>query len=237
MLDFNINEESFNTLDEKLQGFYQKKDDGNYQLTINGLPSVDGLKSKNTELLGEMKKERELRTQLEEQLANFEAQKQQEIEKAHKKNGDVEALEKSYLEKIAKLEKLSGEKEQALQKQIYDLTVGQTATTIAAELALKGSASVLLPHIQNRLTLDENQKVRVLDLQGNISVLTLDDLKQEFRANDAFKPLIAGTYGQGSGAVGSSNKPSSMKRSEMSAEQMSAYIKEHGVQNYLKLAK
>lgn len=56
MLDFNINEERFNNLDEKLQGFYQKQDDGNYQLTINGLPSVDGLKNKNAELLNETKK-------------------------------------------------------------------------------------------------------------------------------------------------------------------------------------
>lgn len=44
MLDFNINEEIFNNLDEKLQGFYQKQNDGGYQPAINGLPSVDGLK-------------------------------------------------------------------------------------------------------------------------------------------------------------------------------------------------
>lgn len=72
MLDFTIDEEKFNALDETVKEFYQKQNDGGYQLTINSLPSVDGLKNKNTELLGEMKKERELRLQLEEQLANFE---------------------------------------------------------------------------------------------------------------------------------------------------------------------
>lgn len=56
MLDFTIDEEKFNALDETVKEFYQKQNDGGYQLTINSLPSVDGLKNKNTELLGEMKK-------------------------------------------------------------------------------------------------------------------------------------------------------------------------------------
>ena len=41
-----------------------------------------------------------------------------------------------------------------------------------------------------------------LAIQGIVSELVLDDLKQEFRANEAFKPLIAANGASGSGANG-----------------------------------
>lgn len=204
-LSFTLNEEAFNGLESHMQGLYTKQDDGSYQLAIDGLPNTDGLKAKNEQLLGETKKEREKRKELEAQLAQIQAQKQKADEESHKKNGDIEALEKSYQAKLDKLNHDANHREQALKKQIYDLTVGQAANNLANELAIKGSANVLLPHIQNRLTLetsDDGQKIRVLDLQGNISALTLDELKQEFMANDAFKPLIAGNSASGGGAVG-----------------------------------
>ena len=49
---------------------------------------------------------------------------------------------------------------------------------------------------------DGQQKIRVLDANGNKTGMTLDDLKQEFRANEAFKPLIAANGASGSGANG-----------------------------------
>ena len=82
----------------------------------------------------------------------------------------LRALLKSYDERIAKLNEENNGKLSALQKQIYDLTVGQAATSIANELSIKGSADALLPHIQNRLSLDTdqdgNQKIWVLDANG-----------------------------------------------------------------------
>ncbi|OOR86642.1 hypothetical protein B0181_11630 [Moraxella caviae] len=203
--EFILNEESFNALDEVHQAFYTKQDDGNYQLAVNGLPDTKGLKAKHDELLGETKAEREKRRELEAKLAELEAQKEKEAEEIAKKAGDIATLEKSYQDKMAKSESDWQAKYDAAQKQIYDLTVGAKANELANELAIKGSADVLLPHIQNRLTLEtdgDSQKLRVLDKQGNISALTIDDLKQEFRANDAFKPIISGGFASGSGAVG-----------------------------------
>lgn len=236
-LEVTINNEAFETLDDSIKPLYVQADDG-YRLDVN-LPSVDGLKAKNDELLGETKKEREKRKELEEQLAQIQLEQARASEESHKKNGDIEALEKSYQAKLEKLGNESTAREKALQQQIYDLTVGQTATNLANELAIKGSANVLLPHIQNRLTLetgDDGQKIRVLDLQGNISALTLDDLKQEFMANDAFKPLIVGNSASGGGATGvHRQKPSALKRSEMTAEQKAKYIREHGHKAFLSL--
>jgi 16S rRNA (cytidine1402-2'-O)-methyltransferase len=57
-----------------------------------------------------------------------------------------------------------------------------------------------LPHIQNRITLDENNNIRVLDMQGKPSAMTIDELAIEFRNNPAFKPLIAANISSGGGA-------------------------------------
>ncbi|MDO4223604.1 MAG: hypothetical protein Q4D05_06225 [Acinetobacter sp.] len=234
-LAFTLDEQGFAGLDEPLQGLYHKNDDGSYQLKVDGLPT-EGLKAKNEQLLGETKKEREKRKELEKQLAEVLSQKEQAMQDELKQKGNIDALEKSYQEKFDKLQHESNSREHALQQQIYQLTVGQTATNLANELAIKGSANVLLPHIQNRLTLDDS-KIRVLDLQGNISALTLDDLKQEFRSNDAFKPLIAGNHSSGSGATGHHQQAQPLKRSEMTAKDVAEFIEKHGQTAYLKLPK
>ncbi|MDO4442169.1 MAG: hypothetical protein Q4B81_08280 [Moraxella sp.] len=54
-LAFSINEETFGSLESNVQGLYAKQDDGSYQLVVDGLPSVDGLKAKTDELLGAVK--------------------------------------------------------------------------------------------------------------------------------------------------------------------------------------
>lgn len=141
-LAFTIDEATFNGLESQTQGLYTKTDDGNYQLAIDGLPDTKGLKDKNEQLLGETKKEKEKRKELEAKLAEYENEKQQAQEQALKSAGNIEALEKSYLEKLDKSQQQWQAKEKALQQRIYDLTVGQQANLLANELALKGSASV-----------------------------------------------------------------------------------------------
>ena len=110
-----------------------------------------------------------------------------QLEKRLKKQrvkGDVAALEASWQAKLEQAEAKHAEATKALQDQVYKLTVGQTAQSLASELSIKGSEAVLLPHITNRLQVetDENGevKVRVLDSQGKPSALSIDDLKKSF---------------------------------------------------------
>lgn len=202
-LALTLDADKHSALDTALQGLYVKQDDGNYRLDAD-IPDTDGLKAKADELLGETKKERELRKAAEERAKALEDERQKALEDNARAKGDVESLEKSYQEKMQKLETDYSSKVSTLEKQIYDLTVGQAATNLANELSIKGSAIALLPHIQNRLSLEQGedgqQKIRVLDANGNKTGMTLDDLKQEFRANEAFKPLIAANGASGSGA-------------------------------------
>ncbi len=198
MLDFE--RDSLEGLDEGLHGFYEEKG-GKYQLKVQGIPQgedVSGLKAKLEELLGESKAAKAKAREAEE------AAKKAEEERA-RKAGDVEALENSWKEKLTKREQeLLAEREE-LAGQIKNLTVGRTATDLAAELAVQGSAKALLPHIQSRLSMDLRDgkpTVVVLDANGKPSAATLEELKAEFVNDPAFAPLIVGSKASGSGASG-----------------------------------
>ena len=200
--------ENLDGLDESLHSMYELKD-GAYYLKVDGLPQqedVSGLKAKLDELLGEKK---EAKRKADEAAAE-----------AARKNGDLEAIENSWKEKYTNRENELNEQLKAHQQRIYGLTVGQQATELASKLAVTGSASVLLPHIQNRITLDENNNIRVLDSQGKPSAMTIDELAIEFRNNPAFKPLIAANPSSGGGASsgsfggGAAKKPSEYTEQE-----------------------
>lgn len=188
--------------------------------------SIAKLEAKVSELLGETKAEREKRRAAEEAAA-----KQQE--EAARKSGDIEALERSWSEKLTAREKELQAEMEAREAWVRDLTVGQTATSMAAELAVQGSAKALLPHIKARLGTDirDGKPVTVvLDDAGKPSAMTVDELKQEIANDPAFAPLIVGTKASGAGGVGGKGSaPSGGKPSDWTAEQKSMFIREQGL--------
>lgn len=208
--------ENLDGVEESVKSLYEEKD-GKYVLKIEGIPQPqpqndDGLRKKVDELLAEKKAEQQKRKEAEENA-------RKEAEENARKNGNIEALEKSWGEKFTARETELLSEKQALEAQVYKLTVGSKATELAAKLAVPGSDSVLLPHISNRLqveTVDGEIKIRVLDLQGKPSALTVEDLEKEFRANEAFKPLIRASGASGSGASGGQGGGATKKPSEMS---------------------
>ena len=124
---------------------------------------------------------------------------------AAKKSGDVDAVEKSWNEKYSALETNLNESSQRYERMIQSLTVGATASKLAAELAVQGSADVLLPHISARLAVeikDDKPVVKVLDKDGRPSAMTIKELQAEFMANPIFAPIISGTKANGSGFKG-----------------------------------
>jgi hypothetical protein len=205
MLKFQL--DTLDGVDESVRALYTEKD-GKFVLGIEGLPQqedVSGLKAKVDELLGEKKAAEKARKEAEETA-------RAEREEAARKSGNVEELEKSWSEKYNRREaELNGLLEQergSLGGQIRDLTVGRTATDIAAALAIPGSAKALLPHIERRLSVelrDGKPTVVVLDQAGKLSAATLDELKAEFTNDTAFAPLIAGSKASGGGAAGAGN--------------------------------
>lgn len=217
--------DSLEGLEESHKAFYEEKD-GKFVLKVKGVPQADdnleGLKRKNQEFMEEAKAAKRKAKELEE-LA-----RQKEEENA-RKNGNIEALEKSWGDKLAARETELLNEKQSLEAQVYKLTVGSKATELAAKLAVPGSDSVLLPHISNRLqveTVDGEIKIRVLDLQGKPSALSIEDLEKEFRANEAFKPLIRASGASGSGASGGQGGGATKKPSEMNQTERAAWQKD-----------
>lgn len=124
---------------------------------------------------------------------------------AAKKSGDVDAVEKSWNEKYSTLENEKTQASQRYERMIQNMTVGATASRLAAELAIPGSADVLLPHISARLAVeikDDKPIVRVLDKDGNLSAMTIKELQAEFMTNPMFAPIISGTKANGAGFKG-----------------------------------
>lgn len=205
--------DTIDAIDEPLRGLYEEKD-GKFRLKVDGVPDVGGLKTKNTELMDELKALKRAEKERADAIAK-------EREELLAKSGDVESLRKSYDEKLSKREsELLGQID-SFQKQIHGLTVGQTATTIASELAIPGSAPVLLPHIQARLSMEirDGQPVTVvIGADGKPSALTIDELKSELAANPAFAPIIAASKAAGGGASGGGNGGGAAKKSVTRAQ-------------------
>ena len=159
---------------------------------------TSGLKTKVDELLKETKEAKKARKDAEEKAA-------QEAEELARKGGDVAALEKSWQ---AKLDKAAAEAQKtidSLNGSITTMTVDNVAVRIANEIAVQGSADILIPHIKSRLGVElrDGQHVTVVrDAQGKPSAATLDELKTEFSTAPAFAPVIVGSKATGGGANG-----------------------------------
>lgn len=188
---------------------------------------IDALKAKNDELLSEKKAAQK------KALEEAEAAKVA-IEEAARKAGDVQALEKSWADKLAKRESELLAERDALGNVVRDLTVTATATKLAAELAVPGSADVLLPHITKRLALetqDGKPVVRVLGADGKPSAASVEDLAKEISGNAAFAPLIVASKATGGGASGGKGggAASTKKVSEWTDGEKSRFIREQGL--------
>lgn len=157
-----------------------------------------GLKGKVDELLKEAKEAKAAKKAAEEKAAR-------EAEEAARKGGDVEALEKSWQAKLEKRERELTQQIESMQASITTMTVDNVAVRLANEIAVPGSADILIPHIKSRLAAEQRdgQFVTVVrDAAGKPSAATLDDLKTEFTTNAAFAPVIVGSKATGGGASG-----------------------------------
>lgn len=189
--------DSLDGLDDGVKALYTEKD-GKFQLAIDGLPDVSGLKTKVDELLAEKKAEKK-------RADEAAAAAQAAAEEAARKGGDVEALENSWKEKFAKREKEWSDQLAARDSSINGMLIDNVAVKLANEIAVQGSADLLIPHIKGRLAAEqrEGQFVTVIrDKDGKPSAASLDDLKNEFATNPAFAPVIVGSKATGGGANG-----------------------------------
>jgi predicted nuclease with TOPRIM domain len=223
--------EKIDDLDEATQQLYEQGDDGKYRLKVEGLD--DG-----KELKEALRKEREDRLAAREKLKELEKEKQRLAEDAAKKSGDVDSLEKSWKEKF---DSIVAEKDQELikyQQMVSQMTVGSTATSLAAEL-FGEDAETLKYLVEKRLSYevkDGEPQVRVLDENGKLSAMTLDDLKNEFKNSKRLAKFVVGSRASGSGPPGAKPGGSTKKFSEYTGAELKA-LRSENPQEYDRLKK
>lgn len=186
-------------LDSSVSGLYEKTDSGKFRLKVEGVEDVSGLKKKNQELIAEKQAAAEARRKAEEE-ARIAA------EEAARKSGDVDSLDKSWQKKHADALAAKDAELGGLKGTLNKLLVDNVAVQLANDMAVQGSAALLIPHIKSRLEVDTSggePKTIILGPDGKRSALTLDDLKNEFASNPAFSPVIAASKATGGGASGS----------------------------------
>jgi len=215
--------------------------DGGSQLTPEQIAEIQAentrLKEHQDKLLGETKTAKQERQEAAKQLKELQDQMASLNDDKHRKAGDVEALEKSWQEKLAKREgELKGEVEQH-QAWLKEQMVTGVASGIAAEIAVQGSAKALQPHLTSRLSMevrDGKPTTVVLDAEGKPSAMTVDELKAEFSTEPAFAPLIVASKASGGGASGGGNgggaatKATRAQFEAMSAEERMDFSKKGG---------
>lgn len=199
MLQYKL--DSLEGLEDSVANLYEQKD-GAYFLKVSGVLSEDevaGIKANRDALLAEKKEQQRLAQEAEAERQRIE---REALEEAARQKGDWQALEDSYKAKLAERETEFANQADALRKQVYKLTVGEQAIKLAAEISKPHTQQIMSRFIEERLTLDENNNVRVLDLQGKPSAMTIEDLKAEFKANAMFQDIVVINNSSGGGASG-----------------------------------
>lgn len=156
---------------------------------------IERLKQHNEKLIGEKR-------QRDEAARQAQAERERIEQEAAKKNGDYEALEKSYQEKLQARENELNE----LYKQRDAQSINGESQRLASQLADTPTNQRLLQRfIKDRLSVVDGQ-VKVVDEQGQPSASTIDDLAHEFRTSGIYDSLLTGTRGSGTGGNGTGSK-------------------------------
>src|SRR5574343_351846 len=181
--------------------------------SLDGLPDAIKSEYKKGEDSGALKRakdyEKSARQKVEKELADTKAQlealteERDNILKGAIPKGDVEKLEGSLKQKREKREKELTDQLNAMNGSLQTMLVDNVAQGLASKLST--SPELILPHIKSRLKaelVDGKPTTRVLDKEGNISALGINELEAEMVSNPAFAPIIIGSKASGSGAGG-----------------------------------
>lgn len=206
--------DSLDGLDEATKKLYRKEGE-KFVLDIEGVSDGDviGLKQKIENLLTEVTGLKGKVKEKDDAEKTAQEAARRAAEDAAAKKGDIEALRKSADERVsAAIAETESKYKPIVEKQsatIRKQFVDNVAHSMATKIGLKGSEALLIPHIQNRLAVEEREGefVTVIrDAAGKASAMSLADLEKEFVGNQAFAPVIAGSKASGGGAGGDQTK-------------------------------
>lgn len=198
--------ESLDDIDEGFRGLYVKDDaSGHYRLDVEADERTNKeleelrkeklrMEAHNKKLLDEKKKESERARLAEEERA--------------RRDRDVESLERSIKEKHQSELEGYNLRQQQLQTQLESQMVDNLALNLANQLS--DTPALIMPHIKARLRaqeVDGRWRTTVVDVMGNVTATTPDELVEQMRGDKQFAPLVRGTRAGGGGANGGNSNP------------------------------
>lgn len=197
-------------LDEKFHALYKKQEDGTFKLDVKGLPDPGPLlRAKEHEKAARVKAEETLEA-TQATLKELQAQLDELKTTGPRKKGDVEALEASWQTKLERQKTDYEAQVKALTGHLEKVYKQDVAHRLAAEIS--DSPDLLVPLIQARLQFQVGTggpETRVLDSDGKLSALTIEELRDEFKGNTKYAAVIRGSSASGGAASNGSEKPAS----------------------------
>ena len=153
-MKYQVTASEYADLSEDVQKLYGSENDGSHTIKIEGAPDyaaqekrITDMDSKLSELLTETKTAKTKAKDAEKELAKLTKKKIDE-------DGDVDAINASWQKKYEDREtELIGERDENITLLRHE-KVHSKAVELATLLAVPGSADVLLPHIESRLSME-----------------------------------------------------------------------------------
>lgn len=221
-----VTKDEHGKLSDAEKSHYIEEADGGFRLDLDGDTDSDALKRA---------KDREVQLRKEAEAALKKAKDDLEALNGDnaRKSGDIATLEKSWKEQKDKVEAEKNAEIAKLKQNTERHLIESTAMGLASKIST--STVAIMPHITSRLVVDhsgDHPVVRVLDKNGQVSALSVEDLGTEFVANKDFSGIITASKASGGAgtptktpgrAVDTSGKP--VLFSKMSTEEYLAYRK------------
>lgn len=214
MLKFQVS--SLTDVDEAARPFYVKKADDRFELAVDGIDDTSSLRNALASEREERKTAKARVTELEEQLRTVQESARTAAQEHARNSADVRAIEdgwkKKHAEELAARDATIAAKDgeykpqiEKLRGNLQRLLVENEAARIASAIAMPGCASILIPHLRQRLSMTERdgeQVTVVLDKAGKPTNLTTAEFQSQFGAEAEFAPVLIGGKGSGSGSAG-----------------------------------
>jgi hypothetical protein len=155
----------------------------------------EAVKAKKEELLGETKKAKEAARQAAEAA-------ERKAQEALEQSGDIQALKKFYEEQLnAKTQELEGIKTQTKRQQLASIAAEFVGSKFVDDAIIKKAVTM---DFEKRIDMRDGKPV-VLDVDGNLTGLSLQDLQNEFLTASVYKPHVIASRASGGGATGGRN--------------------------------
>jgi len=126
----------------------------------------------------------------------------------HKKDGNIEALEASYKQKLTDKEAEFIAKNSKLTSMLSNSMIDSAINSLAGKLIKPEAQNLFRKSIKDRFQPElegETPALRILDKSGKVSASTLEDLEKELLADKEYSSIIIAS--RASGGIGDAGKP------------------------------